>query len=276
MLTPDKSELGKKTSYEAHYNPDKLFPIPRQLNRDKIGVTQPLPFFGIDIWNHYEVSWLNQKGKPMVALAEIIYSADSPNIIESKSMKLYFNTFNNTSIENENILQTRIENDLTSRVGSPVTVKIIPLKNFPEEKIWRGFQGICLDDLDIACSVYQYDPALLSTENETVQEEVLYSDLLKANCLVTDQPDWASVQITYRGKKINREGLLRYIVSFRNCNEFSETSVERIFMDIMRYCKPEELTVYSRYTRRGGLDINPIRSTKNISVEDINQRFCRQ
>lgn len=273
---PDQSELGKKAEYDSHYNPDKLFPILRQVNRDKIAVPEKLPFFGFDIWNHYEVSWLNEKGKPIVGLAEIIYSCDSPYIIESKSMKLYFNSFNNTVIKDAESLQSIIKSDLEVRIGMPVKVKIFSMKQVREIKLLTGFEGICIDDLDIDCSSYTINPTYLSVENEQVSEN-LYSNLLKSNCLVTNQPDWGSVQIVYEGNKINHEGLLRYIVSFRNCNEFGETSVERIFMDIMHYCKPKKLTVYGRFTRRGGIDINPYRSTdNNITLEKINLRFCRQ
>lgn len=275
-LTPEQSELGKKAEYDPHYNPDKLFPIPRKLNRDKIGVPTVLPFFGFDIWNHYEVSWLNEKGKPTVGLAEIIYNCDSPCIIESKSMKLYFNSFNNTRIKDVDTLQKTIKKDLEARVGVTVDVKIIPMNQVKEEKLYRGFQGICLDELDIDCSSYLLNPSYLTTENQVVSETV-YSDLLKSNCLVTNQPDWGSVQIRYEGNKINHEGLLRYIVSFRDCNEFSETSIERIFMDIMQHCRPQKLTVYGRFTRRGGLDINPCRSTeRDVCADEMNGRFCRQ
>lgn len=275
-LMPDQSELGKKAEYDPHYNPNKLFPILRKLNRDKIAVPEKLPFFGFDIWNHYEVSWLNEKGKPIVGLAEIIYSCDSPYIIESKSMKLYFNSFNNTVMKNVEALQSTIKSDLEARVGLPVKVKIFAMKHVREAKLLPGFEGICIDDLDIDCSSYIINPTYLSVEDKQVSE-ILYSDLLKSNCLVTNQPDWGSVQIVYEGKKINHEGLLRYIVSFRNCNEFSETSIERIFMDIMHYCKPKKLTVYGRFTRRGGIDINSYRSTdSDITLDKMNLRFCRQ
>ena len=274
-ILPEQSELGKKAEYDPHYNPEKLFPIPRQLNRDKIGVPNQLPFFGFDIWNHYEVSWLNEEGKPVVAIAQIIYGCESENIIESKSMKLYFNSFNNTKIKDISALELTIKNDLENRLNAPVDIKIILMKEFKEEKLLSGFDGVCIDNLNVDCSVYQLDPSFLCTEEPTVSEMV-YSDLLKSNCLVTNQPDWGSVQIEYYGKKINHEGLLKYIVSFRNCNEFSETAIERIFMDITKYCNPESLIVYGRFTRRGGLDINVIRSTKPVSHEKINFRLCRQ
>lgn len=274
-ILPEQSELGKTAEYDPHYNPEKLFPIPRQLNRDKIGVPCKLPFFGCDIWNHYEVSWLNEQGKPIVALAQIIYECESKFIIESKSMKLYFNSFNNTKIKDIDTLESIIKNDLGNRLEASVDIKIILMKNFKEEKLSPGFNGICIDDLNVNCSVYQLDQSFLCTE-ESIVSEILYSNLLKSNCLVTNQPDWGSVQIEYHGKKINHEGLLKYIVSFRDCNEFSETAIERIFMDIMKYCHPTTLTVYGRFTRRGGIDINVIRSTNPVSHEKINFRLCRQ
>jgi len=274
-LTPEQSELGKKAEYDPHYNPDKLFPIPRKGKRDEIGVPENLPFFGFDLWNHYEVSWLNEKGKPVVALAEISYGCETPCIIESKSMKLYFNSFNNTHFKNEDAVQAIVKKDIAERVGGAVSVKIIPLNSLSDDKLFVGFHGECLDKLDVECSSYRVEQSLLKSEEERV-EETLFSNLLKSNCLVTNQPDWGSVQISYKGKKINREGLLRYIVSFRNHNEFHEQCIERIFMDIMKHCQPEELTVYGRYTRRGGLDINPYRSTKNISQDIQNARLYRQ
>lgn len=274
-MNVEQSELGKKSAYKTNYDPTLLFPIARQLNRDKIAVPDKLPFVGLDFWNHYEVSWLNSKGKPIVALAEIDYPCDSINIIESKSMKLYFNSFNNTQIDDIEHLETIIKNDLESRIQSPVNIRVIPISEFQQDLIYRGFEGICLDTLDIDCSIYQLTPSFLHTEDEQIGETV-YSDLMKSNCLVTNQPDWGSIQISYQGNKINHAGLLRYIVSFRNCNEFSETCIERIFMDIMQFCAPNQLTVYGRFTRRGGLDINPIRSTHPIDRNKINLRFCRQ
>ena len=274
-ITPEQSELGKKTAYASHYDPEKLFPIPRKEKRDEIGVTASLPFFGFDLWNHYEVSWLNEKGKPVVAIAEIIYGCDSRCIIESKSMKLYFNSLNNTHFKNVETVQDLIKKDIQERIDGDVIVNIMLLDNLRDERVFTGFDGICLDDLDVECTTYLVEPSYLTSENE-IAEETLYSNLLKSNCLVTNQPDWGSVQIAYKGKKINHEGLLRYLVSFRNHNEFHEQCIERIFVDIMKYCQPEELTVYGRYTRRGGLDINPYRSTQKKLPNDLNKRLCRQ
>lgn len=274
--TADESELGKKSTYDEAYNPDRLYPIPRAGKRQEIGIApEHLPFYGFDCWNHYEVSWLNAKGKPMVAIAELFYDCSSPNLIESKSLKLYFNSFNNTRIANINELENTIINDLQQRVGAEVWVSIHRLEEAKKITVEHSFSGESLDNLDIECSVYLVEPSFLAVEHELV-EETLYSDLLKSNCLVTNQPDWGSVQITYKGKKINREGLLRYIVSFRNHNEFHEQCIERIFVDIMNYCKPEVLTVYGRYTRRGGLDINPFRSTEKTLFTEKNRRLVRQ
>lgn len=273
QISPEQSELGKKSEYDPHYDASKLFPIPRKGKRDEINVPEILPFYGFDLWNHYEVSWLNEKGKPIVAIAEIIYGCESPNIIESKSMKLYFNSLNNSNFKDVETVQALVQKDLTERVGAPVIVNIKTLPLVKKEELTSAFEGICIDTLDVECNSYVVDSSILSTE-ESFVEETLCSDLLKSNCLVTNQPDWGSVSITYKGKKINHENLLRYIVSFRNHNEFHEQCIERIFMDIMKTCKPEELTIYGRYTRRGGLDINPIRSTKKINP--VNMRLCRQ
>lgn len=270
------SELGKKSEYDALYNPDKLFPIPRAEKRLEIGIDlAQLPFYGFDAWNHYEVSWLNAKGKPMVAIAEIAYDCRSPNIIESKSLKLYFNSLNNTCFDSVDQVQKAIEQDLSHSIQADVWVKLTTLGDAQPIALSTTFQGDCIDHLDIECSVYTVQPSFLTVSEKWV-EETLYSDLLKSNCLVTYQPDWGSVQISYKGPKIDREGLLRYLVSFRNHNEFHEQCIERIFVDLMTYCTPEELSVYGRYTRRGGLDINPYRSTKKSGIEMQKIRLIRQ
>jgi len=272
-----KSPLGQKTRYDDRYDPSKLFFIPRKIKRDQIGISKPLPFFGFDIWNHYEVSWLNEKGKPVVALAKMIYSCDTENIIESKSMKLYFNSLNNTKFKDVETVKSIIEKDIKTHLkGSFLSIEIMPMQYCETQTIHTQFHGINLDVLDIACSVYHVDPHYLITESDIVSETVC-SDLLKSNCLITHQPDWCSLQITYQGKKINHEGLLRYIVSFRDENEFHEQCIEKIFMHILQHCHPNELTVYGRSTRRGGIDINAYRSTQPVSIEKINNtRLCRQ
>ncbi len=274
--TPEQSELGHSSEYDSHYNPDRLFAIPRDTKRLEIGIDpNDLPFYGFDCWNHYEVSWLNEKGKPIVALAEIVYDCATPCLIESKSLKLYFNSFNNTRFQNSEEVRLIIERDLARYLNGTAQVKILSLKENEWGYIQPTLLGQCIDDLDVACSVYVVKPDYLDVEEAQV-DEVLYSDLLKSNCLVTNQPDWGSVQIAYTGKQINKEGLLKYLVSFRNHNEFHEQCIERIFVDIMHRCKPEKLTVYGRYTRRGGLDINPYRSTEKTMPQKFNLRLIRQ
>lgn len=272
-LNLNNSELGKKSAYETQYNPLLLFAIPRAIKRSEIGINPDNPgFYGEDIWTHYEISWLNTKGKPMVAIGEIFYSSSSKNIIESKSMKLYFNSFNNTRLSSAQELIDIVINDLSVKVASEVRFELIDI-NQPINKF-----GLCsalsLDNLDIECNEYQPNPDYLVCDSKVVSE-LLYSNLLKSNCLVTNQPDWGTVYIEYTGLKIDPQGLLKYIVSLRNHNEFHEQCVERIFHDIQQYCFPQELTVYARYTRRGGLDINPYRTTrKNYKVS--NCRLIRQ
>lgn len=276
MMSENQSELGKRSDYDPSYNPDRLYPIAREGKRNEIGIdANDLPFVGFDVWNHYEVSWLNSKGKPIVATAEIIYDCHSPFIIESKSMKLYFNSFNNTQFESVAKLKSCIKQDIEKRIESTVSVKVTPLSYDESLPSVKSFEGININDLDVECSVYTVEPGFLKMLDDSV-EETLVCDLLKSNCLVTGQPDWGSLQISYIGNKICHEGLLKYIVSFRNHNEFHEQCIERIFVDILNHCQPKELTVYGRYTRRGGLDINPYRSTNNHSVDSKNVRLLRQ
>lgn len=275
LITRPELELGKNSAYEHHYNPKKLFPIPRDEKRLEIGINSQNPsFFGFDLWNHYEVSWLNSKGKPMVGIAEIIYDCHSPCIIESKSMKLYFNTFNQSMFDSPEALEGIMQTDIAQAIEHPVEIRLFNLEDRSYLTQTQTFSGTHLDILDIECHDYIVNPSLLRTENEQI-EETVYSHLLKSNCLVTHQPDWGSVQISYTGEKIHHESLLKYLISFRNHNEFHEQCIERIFIDIMTYCQPKTLTVYGRYSRRGGVDINPIRSTeKDIQIPKI--RLIRQ
>jgi 7-cyano-7-deazaguanine reductase len=254
------SPLGKTVAYETRYNPALLYPIPRAEKRVELGITGDLPFVGVDIWNAYELSWLNPRGKPMVALGELIVPADSPNIIESKSLKLYLNTYNQTGFGGIDEVQARIAADLSKAAGAAVEVHLTPV-----DQAKRGIgvpAGICIDSLDIAIDTYQPAPHLLKVlPGSNASDEILYSHLLKSNCLVTGQPDWGMLAVRYSGPSVDRESLLRYVVSFREHNEFHEQCVERIFTDILRRCGPERLAVWARYTRRGGLDINPVRAT---------------
>jgi 7-cyano-7-deazaguanine reductase len=273
--TADLSPLGKTSAYQTTYAPELLFPIPRQQKRDELGLGSTLPFFGVDIWNAYELSWLNMRGKPQVAIATITAPADSPNIIESKSFKLYLNSFNQTRLADSAALLALLRADLSKGFGAPVHIVLTAPDAFEMVKMGE-LDGLLLDRLDIEVDEYKPSPELLwSVRDEVPVEETLVSHLLKSNCLVTGQPDWASVQIKYIGPQIDQESLLRYLIGFREHNEFHEQCVERIFVDVMRQCAPQKLAVYARYTRRGGLDINPWRS--NFSgAPPKNLRTARQ
>lgn len=272
-MASENLPLGKAVTYISEYQPDLLFPIPRKEKRDEIGVPDVIPFKGCDIWTGFELSWLNARGKPVVAIGEFIFPCESLNIIESKSFKLYLNSFNNTKFNTVDLVAAIMQRDLSEAAKGEVIVNLTSVDKFSKNSI-EAFTGISLDHLDIDCDTYQVDARFLTTENDIVTE-TLHSDLLKSNCLVTGQPDWASIEISYTGKQIDHEGLLKYLVSFRNHNEFHEQCVERIFMDIMRQCAPQKLTVYARYTRRGGLDINPYRTTEEFHGLS-NMRLCRQ
>ena len=259
---PEASPLGKAVAYAEHYDPALLFPIPRQGKRAEIGIAEgALPFVGEDIWNAYELSWLDPRGKPVVALAHFIVPATSPNLIESKSLKLYLNSFNQTRLAGVDELVATLTRDLSAAAGAPVLVHVAPLSTRPQRPM--GYpKGILLDGLEIDVDLYTPEPALLSADTSRAPvTETLYSHLLKSNCLVTGQPDWAMLVVRYTGAPIDREGLLRYIISFRQHNEFHEQCVERVFVDILRQCQPGALSVFARYTRRGGLDINPFRTS---------------
>jgi 7-cyano-7-deazaguanine reductase len=274
MSTPEHSPLGKTTAYADRYDPSLLFPIPREQKRVEIGVIEPLPFHGVDIWNAYELSWLDTRGKPQVALAEFRVPASSPNIIESKSLKLYLNGFSQERTDTAALRDTLVR-DLSAAAGAPVTATL----SAPSARnhAIADLAGTLLDDLPLEIDDYGPPKAgyLSANHDAAPVEETLLSNLLRSNCPVTGQPDWGSVQIAYRGAPIDQAGLLRYLVSFRTHNEFHEQCVERIFVDLTARCAPERLTVYARYTRRGGLDINPFRSTDPGAMPG-NPRGARQ
>jgi len=273
---PEHSPLGKTSAYRTDYAPELLFPIPRQGKRDELGLKGTLPFFGVDIWNGYELSWLNMRGKPQVAVARFTIPADSPNLIESKSFKLYLNSFNQTKLAGPDALKILLQQDLSAAAGASVHVTLTMQEDF--EKLEMGeLEGQLLDRLDIDVDNYSPQPETLKANfDELPVEETLVSHLLKSNCLVTGQPDWGSVQISYYGPQIDQESLLKYLIGFREHNEFHEQCVERIFTDILRQCKPQHLTVYARYTRRGGLDINPWRTNFSSAQRPSNLRNARQ
>ncbi|KGT93282.1 7-cyano-7-deazaguanine reductase [Erwinia typographi] len=267
--------LGKPTEYHDKYQPSLLQAVPRSMNREPLGLyPHSLPFHGADIWTLYELSWLNQKGLPQVALGEVILNADSVNLIESKSFKLYLNSFNQTKFADWGEVRAVLERDLSACAQGEVSVALFRLQEVEGQPIGH-FAGYCIDEQDIDIDNYRFTTDYLEQATQPdIVEEQLVSHLLKSNCLITHQPDWGSVQISYRGPRIQREALLRYLVSFRHHNEFHEQCVERIFNDILRFCRPEQLSVYARYTRRGGLDINPWRS--NGQFRPGHSRLVRQ
>lgn len=274
--SPENSVLGKATHYASEYDPSLLFSFPRSKKRNEIGITTTVPFFGVDIWNAYEISWLNLRGKPQIAMATFIVPADTPNIIESKSFKLYLNSFNQTRLESVDAFLALLQQDLSAGFGAPIQIKLILPKEFSDLRFGE-LDGLLLDRLDIEVDKFEPNVALLTCEADASPvEEKLVSHLLKSNCLITGQPDWASIQIHYVGAPIDQAGLLKYLVGFRNHNEFAEQCVERIYMDILKSCQPQKLAVYARYTRRGGLDINPWRSNFTSKQMPINLRNARQ
>lgn len=265
--------LGQQSAYISQYTPSLLQPVPRSLNRDDLGLRGELPFQGCDVWTLYELSWLNAKGKPVVAIGEVFVPATSPNLIESKSFKLYLNSFNQTRCDSLEAVQALLVQDLSGCAGAPVSVTLFTLDQAPHQI--AQLPGECIDEQDIEVDNYEFDASLLQgAAGSELVEETLHSHLLKSNCLVTSQPDWGSVVIRYKGPKLDREKLLRYLISFRQHNEFHEQCIERIFIDLKHYCQPDQLTVYARYTRRGGLDINPFRS--DFEAVPANLRLIRQ
>lgn len=270
----EDSPLGKASEYVAVYTPDLLFPIPRAGKWAELGLAAGnLPYHGVDVWNCYELSWLLPSGKPVVAMGEFRFPADSPNIIESKSFKLYLNSLNQTPFANAQDVHTCLARDLSAAAGKPVQVLLKTLGQAQAQGI-DAAPGLCIDDLDIQIGAYQHPDAAQLRCAGARGAEVLHSHLLKSNCPVTGQPDWGTVVVDYNGKALDHSSFLAYLVSFRQHSDFHEQCVERIFMDLLALLEPEHLTVYARYVRRGGLDINPYRSTEAQPFE--NQRLARQ
>ena len=269
----NKSPLGQNVLYKDQYDSSLLFAIPRSIKRKEIGITDDLVFHGYDLWNCYEVSWLNDNNKPEVRIMEMSYSANSLFIIESKSLKIYLNSFNNFHFNNDADVRDTISRDLAAILKIEVLLTLKYLDEISKIVLPAGY---CIDNLDIKSdSPERIMSEFLQSEEGNEVKEALYSNLLKSNCLITGQPDWGTVEIDYIGRKISHEGLLKYIISFRNHNEFHEQCVERMFMDIYRRCNPSFLAVYARYTRRGGIDINPFRSSEKHYIVN-NHRFVRQ
>jgi 7-cyano-7-deazaguanine reductase len=266
-----KTALGKETEYRRFYDPSLLCPLARAEGRQTLRIGHDLPFHGVDIWHNYEASWLNTRGKPEVAIVQLTVPAHSPYLIESKSLKLYFNSLNFKRFDTADDFIGLVRQDLSKAAGAAVDLVLLPVHQAYQLNL---LDGVCLDELDIACDEYLLSEYhLRCREHGKPASETLFSHLLRSNCPVTSQPDWGSICIKYQGQAIDHEGLLRYLVSFREHNDFHEQCVERIFTDIMLQCRPEKLTVQAYYTRRGGLDINPFRSNWE---QPAFQRLSRQ
>ena len=264
--------LGKESTYPQRYDPSLLYPISRSLGRDAIGLNKDtLPFIGWDLWRGYELSWLTDKGLPVTAILKVWVPATSSHIIESKSFKLYLNSLNHERFEHVSEVSLKLQDDLSRAAGCDVRVSIVMPAQFAEEHIFEpDNEQSCLDDQDIAIDEYEPNAQLLAhAPDGAVVHERLFSRLLKSNCPVTGQPDWGSVHIEYEGRAIDHAALLRYIVSFRQHQGFHEQCVEQMFCDIMRQCQPQTLSIYARYTRRGGIDINPWRATPGMPEPNL-------
>ncbi len=258
MTAPEQSSLGKTVAWPDRYDASLLFPIARAAARATLGVHATLPFIGFDLWSAYELAWLDMHGKPCVGIAEINVPATSPNLIESKSLKLYLNGYAQEPMQTTAALCDNIVRDLSNAAGSQVAVAMLPVIGAPA---MHELEGECIDELALEIADYGPPNPDHLRVHEDGGDEALVSHLFRSNCPVTGQPDWASVQVRYRGPRIDRAGLLRYLVSFRTHNGFHEQCVEQIFIDLLTRCSPEALSVYARYTRRGGIDINPWRAT---------------
>jgi 7-cyano-7-deazaguanine reductase len=273
--TPETSTLGQSVAFPSSYDAGLLFPIPRTEARSKLGLDEALPFVGVDLWNAYELSWLDLRGKPQVALAEFRVPATSPNLVESKSFKLYLNSFAQERLANADALRATLIADLSAAAGAPVSVSLIAPTS-PQAFPVSVLPGELIDGVAITIENYGPPaPELLKSDAQETVEETLVSHLFRSNCPVTGQPDWASLQIAYTGPRIDRAALLRYLVSFRTHSDFHEACVERIFLDLRARCAPVKLSVYARFTRRGGLDINPFRALPGAAMPD-NLRLSRQ
>jgi 7-cyano-7-deazaguanine reductase len=260
--------LGRPTDYPQKYAPEVLCPLARRESRSPLGIAEPLPFAGVDIWNAWELSWLTDSGKPQTATARIIVPAESPDLVESKSLKLYLGSFAMTRFRTAERMRQTLEADLSECVGAPVTVMLdpdVPIGTLP---------GNCIDSLDVECAEWEVDASLLEADATQEVEEYLHTHLLRSLCPVTGQPDIGSVLVAYAGPRIDPASLLRYVVSFREHNDFHEACVERMFSDIETQCRPHRLTIHALYQRRGGIDINPFRT--NCDEAPFSLRLWRQ
>ena len=265
--------LGRVTDYPDKYAPEVLDAIPRSRNRETLGITAELPFAGVDVWNAWELTWLGPGERPAVATARIVVPVTSPNIIESKSLKLYLNSFAMTEFGSAKDVERCIRADLSRCVGSPVDVRLAPVSSTEARTVAR-LAGSSLDDLDVECADWEVNAGLLRADSDNIVTVDLHTHLLRSLCPVTAQPDTGSLQIAYRGPAIDPAGLLLYIVSYRQHSDFHESCIERMFIDLKERCQPLDLTLHARYQRRGGIDINPFRSTSARSPRDL--RLWRQ
>lgn len=275
MSTPEDSTLGKRVDTPSRYSPEVLFAIPRAAQRARIGLSAQLPFHGLDRWTAWELSWLSPSGVPQVALAQIDVPAGSPNLIESKSLKLFLNSLAGERLPSLDSLRSMIAEPLSVCAGAPVALRLMRMRDAAGLDI-AELDGHCIDDASLTITHYgPPDSGLLQIERDRSEAQVWVSHLLKSNCPVTGQPDWASVRIACDGARIDPASLLRYLVSYRDHAEFHEQCVERIYCDLMRVASPRTLSVYARYTRRGGLDINPFRSS-DANAQPPRARSVRQ
>ena len=256
--------LGKHTPVVDEYSPQLLYPIPRSEGRNRLGLTAPLPFTGVDLWHAYEMSWLDVTGKPVVRVGRFTIPANSLNMVESKSFKLYLNSLNNTRFVDEDKARSVIVGDISAVTGSEVTLELFEADAL--SLVGAELDGVCLDELSISATTEAPGAQLLRVSEAQVQEERVYSHLLRSLCPVTGQPDWATVWIHYRGAALEHRALLQYIVAYRQHQEFHEQCVERMFNDIYTRIVPDFLHIQAFYTRRGGLDINPLRSTDALAT----------
>jgi 7-cyano-7-deazaguanine reductase len=268
----EASPLGSSVNYSSVYQPQLLYPIERGLQRQQWKWSTGLPFHGADLWTAYELSWLDSKGKPVAATATLTFTADSPYLVESKSLKLYLGSLHQTLFSDVAAIRQVICDDLTKACGALVGVDIYLLS--AANTGYVEWQGTCLDAIDVEVEHYRVNQQLLQTNKSCIVSESVYTHLFKSNCPVTGQPDWASVLICYKGPQIDHASLLAYLISYRQHTDFHEHCVEAIFTDLQQYCAADQLSVYARYVRRGGLDINPFRS--NFEAVPANERLWRQ
>jgi 7-cyano-7-deazaguanine reductase len=263
--------LGKTVEYRDTFDPTLLFPIERALAREKNGVPHPPPFEGVDVWRAFELSWLNEAGVPKVAIAKISYSALSPKIVESKSLKLFLNSFNNFVFNSEQEVVTAITEHLAKILEVTVEVELLFPSSWHQDTLVAP-PGESIDDLKLP-------PALSAEslkESDSVVRETLHSNLLRSLCPVTGQPDWGTLVLSYQGKKLNRAALLSSLIEHRNFQGFHEECCEKYFMLLDKALEPTDLTVGCFYTRRGGIDINPIRWKRRGEALFGYERLSRQ